>query len=102
MVEMEVVTHECDVLVIGGGFAGTWAALRAKDFVDNVALVDKARVAKSGMSTFAAGVQFCPTEDDDLDVWKKEIVESSEYFANQDWVDIFLQNQINRIKRDGE
>jgi succinate dehydrogenase/fumarate reductase flavoprotein subunit len=87
-----------DVLVIGGGFAGAWAALRAKDFVDNVVLVDKAKVAKSGCSTFAAGVQFCPTEDDDFDVWKQEIVTSGDYFPDQEWVDIFLQNQTERVK----
>jgi len=51
---------ECDVLVIGGGLAGIWAALRAKDFTDNVILVDKAKVARSGNSTFAAGVMLAP------------------------------------------
>ncbi len=87
-----------DVLIIGGGFAGCWAALRARDFVDNVILVDKAKVAKSGCSTFAAGVQFCPMPEDDVDILKKEIVESGEYFPDQDWLTIFLQNQMERIQ----
>lgn len=89
---------EADVLIIGGGFAGTWAAIRAKDFVDKVVLVDKAQVAKSGCSTFAAGVQLCPTRDDDLDMWKKEIVVSGDYFPDQDWVDFYLRNQIERVE----
>lgn len=89
---------DADVLVIGGGFAGAWAALRARDFVDRVVLVDKAQVAKSGCSTFAAGVQLCPRPDDDLDLWKKEIVEAGDYFPEQDWVDLFLRNQIERIQ----
>ena len=89
---------EVDVLIIGGGFAGIWAAIRAKDFADKVLLVDKAKVARSGCSTFAAGIQFCPTPEDDLDVWKKEIVESGDYFPDQDWVDVFLRNQIERIR----
>jgi succinate dehydrogenase/fumarate reductase flavoprotein subunit len=79
-----------DVLIIGGGFAGTWAALRAKEFTDKVVLVDKSKVARSGCSTFAAGVQLCPTPDDDLDVWKREIVEAGEYFPDQEWVEVFL------------
>ena len=89
---------DADVLVIGGGFAGTWAAIRAKDFADKVVLIDKAKVARSGCSTFAAGVQLCPTPDDDLDVWKKELVESGAYFPDQDWLDTYLQNQMERIK----
>ncbi|MDP2720289.1 MAG: FAD-dependent oxidoreductase, partial [Dehalococcoidia bacterium] len=88
---------ETDVLVIGGGFAGIWAAIRAKDFAGRVLLVDKAKVARSGCSTFAAGIQFCPTPEDDFDVWKREIVESGDYFPDQDWVDVFLKNQMERI-----
>ncbi|MFC1869654.1 FAD-dependent oxidoreductase [Chloroflexota bacterium] len=95
---MEVAIHNCEVLVIGGGFAGAWAAIKAKDFSDTVLLVDKAKVAKSGASTFAAGIQLCPADGDDLNVWLREIVEASGYFADQDWVDIFLRNQIERIK----
>ena len=89
---------DADVLVIGGGFAGIWAAIRAKDFVDKVVLIDKAKVARSGCSTFAAGVQLCPTPDDDLDVWKKELVESGGYFPDQDWLDTYLENQMERVK----
>ena len=89
---------DTDVLIIGGGFAGVWAAIRARDFADKVVLVDKAQVAKSGCSTFAAGVQLCPTREDDLDMWKKEMVISGDYFPDQDWVDFFLRNQIERIE----
>jgi succinate dehydrogenase/fumarate reductase flavoprotein subunit len=32
---------ETDVLIIGGGFAGCWAALRATDLKATVTLVDK-------------------------------------------------------------
>jgi succinate dehydrogenase/fumarate reductase flavoprotein subunit len=34
---------EADVLVIGGGFAGCWAALRAADLKATVTLVDDVR-----------------------------------------------------------
>ena len=42
MVMSKADIYECDVLVIGGGLAGAWAAIRTKDFVDDVILVDKA------------------------------------------------------------
>lgn len=37
-------TKECDVLVLGGGLADCWAALRASDFSKKVILVDKGKV----------------------------------------------------------
>lgn len=89
---------ECDVLIIGGGLAGCWAALRARDFVSQVVLVDKCKVARSGASTFAAGVMMAPTEEDDLEAWMKEIVEGEEYLVDQDWTSVVLRDQIERIK----
>jgi len=46
---------ETDVLIIGGGFAGCWAALRAADLKATVMLVDKAYVSRSGASTMSGG-----------------------------------------------
>ena len=34
---------ETDVLVIGGGFSGTWAAIKAREHVRNVLMVDLGR-----------------------------------------------------------
>ena len=46
MAEESIVIKEIDtdVLVIGGGSAGLWAAIRAKDFCPGVTLVDKGMV----------------------------------------------------------
>jgi succinate dehydrogenase / fumarate reductase flavoprotein subunit len=98
MNNVEVDHHRCDVLVIGGGLAGTWAAIRARDFVDDVIVVEKAKVARSGQSTFAAGVMLAPRHDDDLDAWQREIVESGEYLNDQDWVSAMLHEQPDRIE----
>jgi succinate dehydrogenase / fumarate reductase flavoprotein subunit len=46
---------ETDVLIIGGGLAGAWAAIRAKEKAVNVTWVDKAEPGKCGQSAFAAG-----------------------------------------------
>ena len=46
---------ETDLLVIGSGFAGLWAAITAKDSgVENVALVDKGAI---GMSSQMGGFE---------------------------------------------
>ena len=44
---------ETDVLVIGGGLAGCFAAIKAKEQGVDVTLVDKGYVSKSGQSPFA-------------------------------------------------
>jgi len=89
---------DVDVLVIGGGLAGTWAALRAKDLADNVVLVEKAKVSRSGCSSFAAGVMLCPFPEDNLTEWAEELVERGEYLCDQDWVELLLHEQVERIK----
>ncbi len=88
----QVNAKECDVLVIGGGMAGCWAALRASDFSKKVVLVDKGKVSRSGMSPFCGGFILCPDPQDDMDVWHKEIAAMGEYVNDQDWVRTLLQD----------
>jgi len=45
-----------DVLVVGGGMAGVFAAVKAHDAGANVILVDKGAVGKSGQTPFARGI----------------------------------------------
>jgi len=55
---------ETDVLVIGGGAAGTNAVLKAADRGAKVTLVVKGLVGKSGCSIFASGIPFgTPTKE---------------------------------------
>ena len=48
-------TLQCDVAVIGGGPAGTFAAVKAAENGAEVILLDKGYVGKSGCGTFGAG-----------------------------------------------
>tara|TARA_R110001583_G_C5662187_1_gene409769 strand:- start:233 stop:1981 length:1749 start_codon:yes stop_codon:yes gene_type:complete len=48
--------REVDVLVIGGGMAGLFAAVKAHDAGANVLMVSKGRVGSSGMTPFAKGI----------------------------------------------
>ena len=89
---------DCDVLVIGGGLAGCWAALKAKEYAPNVILVDKGKVSRSGISSFAGAGICCPYPTDDLDDWQRELVKKDEYLADQDWIEILFQEQPKRIR----
>jgi len=48
--------NECDVLVIGGGMAGLFAAVKAHDAGSKVILVSKGRIGASGQTPFAKGI----------------------------------------------
>lgn len=49
-------THNIDVLVIGGGMAGLFAAVKAHDAGAKVMVVSKGRLGSSGMTPFAKGI----------------------------------------------
>ena len=89
---------QTDVLVIGGGFAGTWASLRAADLGASVTLVDKAYVSKSGASTMSGGITTCPLDTDDLDLWAREFIERGDFMCDQRWTYQLLEGQKERVK----
>jgi succinate dehydrogenase/fumarate reductase flavoprotein subunit len=98
MANDEVGILDANVLVIGGGFAGVWAALRAAEITDKVVLLDKAHVSRSGASTISGGITNCPFESDDLDQWAEEFIVRGEYLCDQDWTMQLLESQMERIK----
>ena len=48
-------TLQTDVLVIGGGFSGTWAAIKAREHVNNVLMVDKGPRDWGGLGSMSGG-----------------------------------------------
>ncbi len=90
---------DTEVLVVGGGLAGSYAAIKAKEYGNDVLLVDKSYVGRSGASTFAAGtINIFFPEEDDWDAWFKEIIERGEYLNDQEWVDIYLKEALPRAE----
>ncbi len=89
--------YESDVLVIGGGMAGLFAAIRARDFVDRVILVDKAKVTRSGGSIHAHAYG-APAAEGDFESRLKEMVKRSAYLGDQAWFEIMLREIGDRIR----
>ncbi len=80
-----------DVLVIGGGMAGVFAAVRAKAAGLDVTLVDKGTVGRSGATPWANTFSvFDEAEGDDRAEWISGVRASSEYVNNLDWLDQML------------
>jgi succinate dehydrogenase/fumarate reductase flavoprotein subunit len=93
--EKQIIT---DVLVIGGGMAGLFAAIKAKEQGLDVTLADKAFVGRSGGTHYSGGVilAFRPERGHTLTEWINLISEKSEYLNNQEWDEICLSESEDR------
>ncbi len=89
---------QCDVLVVGAGLAGVWAAARARELAPRVILVELGKVGKCGKSSFSGAGILCPAASDDMDVWHREISEKGQYLGDQDWVRLLLEDHPKRLR----
>jgi succinate dehydrogenase/fumarate reductase flavoprotein subunit len=89
---------ESDVLIIGGGFGGLWAAVRAAECGASVTLVDKSFAGKSGHSYFAGGAMMVLLPEDDPDLALKDIVLGNEWLVDQEMVAAVFRDSFQRLK----
>lgn len=83
---MNAQTMKCDVLVIGGGIAACFAAVKAQEAGASVIMVDKGYVGRSGQSPYADGfLIFNPKWGHNLEASMAEINRHSEYLNDQYW-----------------
>ncbi len=85
--ELEIKT---DVPVIGGGIAGCFAAIKAKDAGCDVLIVDKASVARSGGTAVAGAgyMMFNPAWGHDLQAAMNAVARNGEYFNDREWTEV--------------
>ncbi len=78
----------CDVLVIGGGIAGLFAAITARDEGRDVILVEKNYAGKSGSSIMGSGQLnvFNPDWGMDFDECFEKFVRTGEYLNHREWL----------------
>jgi succinate dehydrogenase/fumarate reductase flavoprotein subunit len=90
---------EADVLVIGGGIAGCFAAIKAREQGAEVILVDKGFVGKSGQTPYAGSfMAFNPDWGHKLDVWMNYVNRTSEYVNNRYWTEITIRESYARYQ----
>lgn len=90
---------ESDVLVIGGGIAGCFAAIKASNAGARVVQVDKGHVGKSGSSVFAAGIMYIPfPEDTFIEDWIISEIRYLGYLALQERVEDHFGQAYQRVK----
>ena len=90
---------DTDVLVIGGGMAGCFAAIKAKERGVDVTLVDKGYVGKSGSSPWPHSYcVFNPEWGHKLDAWMDQINVGGEYLNNREWTEIVFKESYSRYQ----
>ena len=79
---------DTDVLVVGAGAGGLWAALSAKRHLPDgrVTLLDAHMVGRTGHTAFSNAWMVVVTPDDDLDACVRDIVEGNEWVAEQELI----------------
>jgi succinate dehydrogenase/fumarate reductase flavoprotein subunit len=89
-----------DVLVVGAGMAGSFAAIKAKEQGVDVTLVDKAYAGKSGSTHFSEGdvVFFRPERGHKIEEWLEVISTNCEYLNNREWNEICLMESKDRFE----
>lgn len=89
---------ETDVLVIGAGLAGLFAAARAREITPDVTLVDKGAVGFTGQGFWALGGVQALLPGDDLDAWLEEVVYFEDGLCEQDMVARVYRQSYDRIR----
>jgi hypothetical protein len=98
--------NECDVLVVGGGMAGLFAAVKAHDAGVKVILVVKGAVGRSGQTPFARGIFSYDEKETSLSkkAFLTEVAEASDGMDNPVFTKMLLdfsKERVNDLKNWG-
>lgn len=86
-----------DVLVIGGGYAGCFAAIRAAEAGQKVIMAVKGRAGRSGLSPWANSYfVYHETQGVTREDYIKQFELSGEYLANMDYVNALIDESYDR------
>lgn len=88
---------DCDVLVIGGGIAGCFAAIKAREMGLDVLMVNKGYVGFSGSTPDALlGYMVCnPEWGIDIKACVETINQKGEYVNDREWTEIILRESLS-------
>lgn len=84
---------DTDVLVIGGGIAGCFAAVKAKESGLRVLLVEKGGIGNSGCTPWVTGMAvFNEAWGDRRQEWMEYCLRNGEYLVNRTWLEILIDD----------
>ncbi|MEI6896961.1 MAG: FAD-binding protein [Psychromonas sp.] len=99
IIDFELTTIETDVLIVGGGFAGCFAAVKAAEDGADVTMVVKGRTGRSGLTPWAnSWFVFHDTQGITKDDYMKQFKLSGEYLNNQDFSMLLINEAWDRFQ----
>ncbi len=88
-----------DVLVIGGGLAGCFTAVTARESGAEVILAEKNYCGKTGSSHYARDIMIFKEEwGDNFGEWMSQFDMIGEHIINQEWAEIILRESYPRFR----
>jgi succinate dehydrogenase/fumarate reductase flavoprotein subunit len=94
---------EADVLVLGGGPAGTWAALSAMESGASVVLADKGYCGTSGATAAAGvGVWYVPPDPEEREKARASREQLGGYLSDRRWMDRVLDETYASVNALGD
>ena len=96
-ISQEIITT--DVLIVGGGIAATFAAIKAKKNDVDVTIVDKGTVGRSGLSPFFGGISsFKASSSFTKEQYIEAVSKAGEYLVYRDYLDMFVDDSANIVE----
>ncbi|MBI4186591.1 MAG: FAD-binding protein [Chloroflexi bacterium] len=97
---MAVEAMESEILILGGGLAGAFAAIKAREAgAGKVTLVSKGKIGKDSEAAQAAGMYAMATPDDDWNELYRRAALTDDYGAglfDPEWLDVDLEESYQR------
>jgi len=91
-------TIETDILIIGGGPSGLWAANRAKELGCEVLVVDKGPLDWGGMATLSGGDFDAVLPGENVDDFVQDLVYYYDGLCDQEFMEMVFANSYDRLK----
>ncbi len=89
---------QTDVLVLGGGMAGLWAALKAARYTRHVMIVDKGPFKRGGQGSMCGGDMVVWDPEDDMENWVKELTYYFEGLVEQDVLECLMKRSLECMR----
>ena len=89
---------ETDVLVIGGGVAGLWSSIKAREFVNRVTIVDKGPKDWGGQASLSGGGMVGVIPEDSVQKSLEDFVYYYDGLCDQELMEMILANSYKRMQ----
>lgn len=91
---------DCDLLIVGSGFAGLWAAISARSKgVKRIAIADKGAIGLTSQSKMAAGATIFCLPQHRPDEWLDDMARANSYLSRQDILSLILETSYSRLRK---